>query len=92
MPHDAASSSTVKAEGKLPYIRPTPRIIGGSLVRAAANAVRARLCNHLRGAPSLTAPACAALQVNDYNYKFVVRLMETGTPPTPSRHQGSSQI
>ena len=37
MPHEAASSSTVKAEGKLPYIRPTPRIIGGSLVRAAAN-------------------------------------------------------
>ena len=92
MPHEAASSSTVKAEGKLPYIRPTPRIIGGSLVRAAANAVAARLCNHPRGAQSLTAPACAALQVNDYNYKFVVRLMETGTPPTPSRHQGSSQI
>ena len=37
MPHESASSSTVKAEGKLPYIRPTPRIIGGSLVRAAAN-------------------------------------------------------
>ena len=92
MPHEAASSSTVKAEGKLPYIRPTPRIIGGSLVRAAANAVRARLCNHHCGAPSLTAPACAALQVNDYNYKFVARLMETGTPPTRSRHQGSSQI
>ena len=92
MPHEAASSSTVKAEGKLPYIRPTPRIIGGSLVRAAATAVAAHLCNHLRGDLSLTAPACAALQVNDYNYKFVVRLMETGTPPTPSRHQGSSQI
>ena len=92
MPHEAASSSTVKAEGKLPYIRPTPRIIGGSLVRAAANAVAARLCNHPHGDQSLTAPAFAALQVNDYNYKFVVRLMETGTPPTPSRHQGSSQI
>ena len=92
MPHDAASSSTVKAEGKLPYIRPTPRIIGGSLVRAAANAVAARLCNHPHGDQSLTAPAFAAFQVNDYNYKFVVRLMETGTPPTPSRHQGSSQI
>ena len=92
MPHEAASSSTVKAEGKLPYIRPTPRIIGGSLVRAAATAVTAHLCNHPHGDPSLTAPACAALQVNDYNYKFVVRLMETGTPPKPSRHQGSSQI
>ena len=92
MPHEAASSSTVKAEGKLPYIRPTPRIIGGSLVRAAANAVAARLCNHPHGDQSLTAPAFAAFQVNDYNYKFVVRLMETGTPPTPSRHQGSSQI
>ena len=57
-----------------------------------ATSVAASLCNHLRGDPSLTAPACAALQVNDYNYKFVVRLMETGTPPTPSRHQGSSQI
>ena len=92
MPHEAPSSSTVKAEGKLPYIRPTPRIIGGSLVRAAANAVAARLCNHPHGDQSLTAPAFAAFQVNDYNYKFVVRLMETGTPPTPSRHQGSSQI
>ena len=92
MPHEAASSSTVKAEGKLPYIRPTPRIIGGSLVRAAANAVAARLCNHPRGDPSRTAPAFSALQVNDYNYTFVVRLMETGTPPTASRHQGSSQI
>ena len=37
MPHEAASSSTVKAVGKLPYIRPTPRIIGGSLVRAAGH-------------------------------------------------------
>ena len=57
-----------------------------------ANAVAARLCNHPHGDQSLTAPAFAAFQVNDYNYKFVVRLMETGTPPTPSRHQGSSQI
>ena len=60
MPHEAASSSTVKAEGKLPYIRPTPRIIGGSLVRAAANAVAARLCNHPHGDPSLTAPRARA--------------------------------
>ena len=59
MPHDASSSSSVKAEGKLPYVRPTPRIIGGSLVRAAATAVATRLCNHPHGDPSLTAPACA---------------------------------
>ena len=61
MPHEAASSSTVKAEGKLPYIRPTPRIIGGSLVRDAATRRRSALCNHLaatRRSPRPRVPRC----------------------------------
>ena len=60
MPHEAASSSTVKAEGKLPYIRPTPRIIGGSLVRAAANAVAAPLQPSSRRPVAHRARVCRA--------------------------------
>ena len=92
MPHEAASSSTVKAEGKLPYIRPTPRIIGGSLVRAAGHRRRSAPLQPPSRRPIAHRARVRALQVNDYNYKFVVRLMETGAPPKPSRHQGSSQI
>ena len=61
MPHEAASSSTVKAEGKLPYIRPTPRIIGGSLVRAAGQRRRSASANLLaatRRSPRPRVPRC----------------------------------